>query len=930
MSSKLIRRVSALALFALAASCGASAGKPQQFAFKYTEMRAKLDNGMRMVIIPDKSAQMVQVDIRYHVGSNQDPKGKAGIAHLVEHMMFQWSGEDFWGKGQDGPAIFNILPQIAVAFNAYTNWDTTHYWLQGTKQDLPKLLDLEARRMRAAMAAGKSKCTESLRAVPAKEFQRELEVVRNEIRWRSGDTDGQIMQTVMDLAYPEGHPYHQMIGGNDVQLASIKPQDVCDFLANYYMPQRATVLVAGNVDHEETAKLIKGYFGPIEKGNPHPIDEVKPVELHYQKVVKELDVERPQVHVIWALPDMNSKDWPAAQTMVSALAGRASFFVEEWGVAQDVNVGMLGGKRAPIFVLSATLHNEGEIDEVLDYIWKAAKGAHRGTDEMEMSKEAKDRAKASIVASLEPLEARTGMVAEMVQFSNKTDFDSKADYLLESFKEIDSLSEADYSDYIKKNMKKDKAIVLVVKRNPNITGKDKRDESMYQGDPHANRKPPVDPSEANRPLSYPDTASVINEAERYTLPNGMNVVLLPSSSMPLVRAELHFGVGGAHEPADKAGLASAAASMLRNDMTRMSLGKLGASIGGYASMDETVFVARGMEIYLEFILKGIERTLSVGDYDQEMIEKWHERFAESHKLESVRAGEAFSDAMASAVYGADHPWTLKGGATSKTYKHIGRDAAKDFAKKYYVAKNATLILVGSFDPEVAKKMIKDTFGGMSSGKPVEPVLAPFQASGSAAVGVVKKEAPQTTIQIQYRGPVGIHKEDAAARMILAQMLNQRMAKMRTTLGSTYGAYAGLTRNNGPRVYQLGGSFDSLRVGESLAAMRQEIDNLRQGVDFNVDFVEARRTLLKKLMAESTETAALAGKLGTITKYGLPLDYYDQLVKDLATATPEKVQAIMAKDLIPENEVIGIFADKATLEKAFKEAGIERPTIVEPE
>ncbi|MBT8493067.1 MAG: insulinase family protein, partial [Deltaproteobacteria bacterium] len=219
MSPRLIRSLASAAVLALVAACGGASGSSKKIAFKYTEMRAKLDNGLKMVIIPDKTSQMVQVDIRYMVGSNQDPEGKAGLAHFVEHMMFQWSGPSFWGKDPngkpiDGPALFNVLPQIAVGYNAYTNWDTTHYYLQGTKEDLPKLLDLEARRMRSAIAAAKDKCTESLLGVPRTQFDRELEVVRNEIRWRSGNTDGQVYQMVMDLAFPKGHPYHQMIGGN--------------------------------------------------------------------------------------------------------------------------------------------------------------------------------------------------------------------------------------------------------------------------------------------------------------------------------------------------------------------------------------------------------------------------------------------------------------------------------------------------------------------------------------------------------------------------------------------------------------------------------------------------------------------------------------------------------------------------------------------
>jgi len=454
---------------------------------------------------------------------------------------------------------------------------------------------------------------------------------------------------------------------------------------------------------------------------------------------------------------------------------------------------------------------------------------------------------------------------------------------------------------------------------------------MFSGDPHAQRSPPIDPAEALKPLPYSKQESALSKAERYQLGNGMKVVLLPTSSMPLVHVQLQFAAGATHEPADKAGLAGAAASRLQNIETRIAMSKIGVRLGGRAGMDQTTFTGRGIELYLREILKGLERTLISGDYDQEGIEAWHERYRTAQKLKSVRASEAFSMAMAGAVYGESHPYTLKGGATTKTYKNIGRDVLKKFADKHYVAKNATLIVVGSFRPETAKKHIKDIFGGFRSGKAVEADTTPHaKRSGPAYIGVVKKEAPQTTIQIQYPGPVGISMERYAARRILSMMLNERMGKMRTILGSTYGARAGIGTNLGARAYQLGGSFDSMRVGESLAAMRKEIDALRNGADFNVGFAKARRALLKQQMTESGETYALAGRLGFLAKYGLPADAYDRLSEAVATLTPDKVRAVMLDDLKPGNEVVGIFADKATLEKSFAEAGIENPTIIEPE
>src|SRR5688572_2724316 len=196
-----LRALAALAIAGTSITCTPTAPK---YTIKYSEFRAKLDNGLRFVILPDKNTPMVHVAVRYEVGANEDPPGKAGLAHLVEHMMFQHRP-----LGADKPPTFELIPQMATGFNAYTTWDQTHYYLDGRAEDVESMLRLEAFRM-----------GQLCETIPPEEFDRELEVVRNEIRQRMGSAEGQVYPQVLSEAYPRGHAYHEMVGGNDSQLAS--------------------------------------------------------------------------------------------------------------------------------------------------------------------------------------------------------------------------------------------------------------------------------------------------------------------------------------------------------------------------------------------------------------------------------------------------------------------------------------------------------------------------------------------------------------------------------------------------------------------------------------------------------------------------------------------------------------------------------------
>src|SRR6185503_6244409 len=118
--------------------------------------------------------------------------------------------------------------------------------------------------------------------------------------------------------------------------------------------------------------------------------------------------------------------------------------------------------------------------------------------------------------------------------------------------------------------------------------------------------------------------------------------------------------------------------------------------------------------------------------------------------------------------------------------------------------------------------------------------------------------------------------------VLANMLNKRTEDVRFKLGSTYGLYMARVPHVGPSAYRLfgmarvGGTIDAERAGESLKAIRDSFDALRNGDNFNEDFVRARRKLISDLLGQSTVTGELAGRLAQIAEFGLGADYYDKL------------------------------------------------------
>jgi zinc protease len=859
------------------------------------------------------------------VGAKEDPVGKAGIAHLAEHIMFQLKPD-----GQQNPPLMHFLGQMSTFFNAYTSPDSTHYMIQARAEQLDDMLKIEA--MRMAFAAGDPLAKDfGCMTLDNAEFERERDVVRNEIRG-SSSPEGQIPQLVLSAVYPDGHAYARDVGGNDKQIASMTLEETCQFLHDYYVPENATVIIAGGVDYEETVELVKKWFGKLQRRAAKPNKAVEPVEVTPGREEIDLDIERNVVAISWPLPDSNTKEGEAAYYGVWRAWLKTAVKASEYDFAYAVQPAILGGQGAPTFSILIELKSLGRLDEALDFVWKGARSAHRGFDQMDWKSFDINRKqdKAQFIAGLEPLFARTNQVGDLVQFEHDVEFGSDKEYIIHALEKYDQYD----GDYVRATVKKyldpDRAKVQVFKANPKGIKGDVRSEVKFKTKTHDTViQPEVDPKEARRPLKLNAELDGMSTAEHYTLGNGMDVYLLPTAgSMPIVTAQLSFDVGTAH--ADNPLVAAWAADMLAPSMDDEALALTGVSIAGEAGDDQTLFGTRAVNIYLDIIIKGLERFVRAGEYNQESIEKRQKSLREQLATKQAQIFLEYQRQIYGGLYGADHRYAR---VTLPDYAGgFGVDALNKWRRKHYSAGNATLIIAGNFDPKKAKGLISDSFGGWNKGHVDEAVGPDGRArNGAEFVGVVGKETEQEVqVTIAYPSKAGLDGEQAA-RLVLAEMMNSRMGDIRFKLGSTYGTYAYRATNRGPSAFMMGGAVDAERAGESLKAMRDGIQLLRDGGDqWDIDFVRARRSLIQNLLGESTVSYELLQKLAQIDKYDLELGHYNKLLKLIANMSTAQVKALIKRELDADTELVVLTGTKEAMVKAFEEAGITDYKIVEPD
>ena len=249
-------------------------------------VQGHLDNGLDIVVIPDHRAAIVTHMIWYRNGSADDPSGKSGIAHFLEHLMFKGTVKNPAGK------ISELVSDLGGQENAFTSNDFTAYFQRIPKEHLAVCMDYEADRMKNLVL------TDDVVAP-------ERNVVLEERRMRTDSDPAEILDEAMQAAVFSSHPYGKPVIGWEHEIEGLGRQDAFDYYERFYTPENAILIVAGDVDPQDTIALAKEIYGPIPPFGTAPVrkrpQEPKPT-THRQVSLTDDKVEQPRYQRMHLVP----------------------------------------------------------------------------------------------------------------------------------------------------------------------------------------------------------------------------------------------------------------------------------------------------------------------------------------------------------------------------------------------------------------------------------------------------------------------------------------------------------------------------------------------------------------------------------------------------------------------------------------------------
>jgi zinc protease len=311
-----------------------------------------LSNGLKIIALKDPNAPLAVFQVWYDAGSINEPVGKTGLSHLLEHMMFK-------GTQKYGPKAFSkIIKRAGGLDNAGTSKDFVYYYQKLAPDRLDLSIELEADRMHNLI-------------MDPEETLSERDVVMEERRMRyEDDPQNLVYEEVVATAF-KNHPYRWPVVGWMQDLKTITRDDLWKYYRSRYVPNNAFIIVAGNIDVDKIISKINKEFGPIPAGPEiRELDIQEPEQKGEKRIFIKKEAELPYIVSAYKAPNILNEDSYALEVLGMVLDGGKSAriyksLIDEKRIALSAGAGYASTYRYPfLFYFSATALPGKTIEEV--------------------------------------------------------------------------------------------------------------------------------------------------------------------------------------------------------------------------------------------------------------------------------------------------------------------------------------------------------------------------------------------------------------------------------------------------------------------------------------------------------------------------------------------------------------------------------------
>ena len=871
----------------------------------------RLANGLRLLLIEDHSQALITTNITYLVGSRHEGYGEAGMAHLLEHLLFKGTPKH--------REIKREFTSRGARWNGTTYFDRTNYFLtfDSSAANLEWALALEADRMVNSF-------------ISREDLDSEMTVVRNEFESGENNVAGVLSQKVARAAY-QWHNYGRAVIGNRSDIENVPIERLQAFYRTYYQPDNAVMVIAGDFD----PTTVLGHAARLLGAPPKP---ARVLPLTYtrdsaqdgeREVVLRRSGENPFITALYHAPPGTHPDYAAFDILAMILGdtptGRLHKALVETRLATSVSGGdrMLAERGALVFGASAP-KNSAVLPPAPTRCGRGACAAAPAKPGFEQMREAFvatiENLAARPVTEDEVARARQRMLTQMDVVMTKTH--QFATHLSEWIALGDWRMFFRYRDYLHNVTP---AAVNRAAQTHLIASN--RTVGVFIPESQAPRRaevpPPPDlklvlkdyagpPGIGGGEVFEATPANIDGRTRRYTLDNGLKVALLPKKSRGgMVTMTLSFQYGTEAAKFGRAQACGFAGAMLmrgtrgksreqiRNEITRL---RANLSVGGSGASVEVP--AAGLPESLRLVAE----ILREPRFDSDEFEQL--KRASISGIEGARADPAARASLALSrhlnPYQPGH-WSYAATvdeqleAVRRTELADARNCHRDF----FGLSQAQIAVVGDFDSERLRPLLAELFGSWNSPAPYERI--PVRARNVAPIDENITTPDKANATLRGAIVLDIRDDDPDyAALVLANYLfggsiDARLAaRIREKDGLSYSVGSGLSIAALDRYGQWSASAIHAPQNRARveAALRDEIQRAREQGFSEEEVARGRLGYLQSRKLARATDGALAGKLATDLYFGRTYEWDARFETQVAALTREQVNAAFRKHIDP--------------------------------
>jgi len=922
-------------LFLLLACLMSGANNPENKELKIDYEKYTLANGLDVILHVDRSDPIVALAVQYHVGSNREVEGRTGFAHLFEHMMFQRS------ENVPEDKFFKIIQDAGGTLNGGTSNDATTYYEIVPNNALEKILWLESDRMGYM-----------INTVTKKSFAVQQNVVQNEKRQSYDNRPyGFTQEVIAKNLYPEGHPYSWTVIGEMQDLLYATIDDVKEFHSKFYVPNNATLVLAGDFDTEQAKKLIEKYFGEIPRGadvsdpDPMPVVLEKTIKLYHEDNF----AKAPQFRMLWpTVQEYHEDAYPLAYLGQLLSQGKKAPLYKVLEKEKKLTTSQSAYNRsqeiAGSFMITVTANDAVSLKEAESAIFEAFDLFEKEG----FTDEDVERIKASQETDF--YNGISSVLGKSFQLAFYNEYAGDPSYYLTDIEKTKAVNKDDilrvYEKYIKGkpylatsfvpkgqlDLVADGSVDAGVKEESIANATEVSLEGMEE---EPIEKTPTSFDRTVMPVDGPDPLLKLPVVWSNNLKNGMNVYGIENDELPLVQYTIVLKGGHYLDALDKAGTAYLVADLMMEGTKNKTpleleeeIEKLGANISISASNTDITISVNTLTRTYDQSLALVEEILLEPRWDAEEFDL----AKSSLKNRLVRAksdpNTLARDVFMKLVYGPEHIFSLDRQGNEITIDNISMDDLIAYYAAYFTPLAASFHIAGDITQEkviASLKNLDKKWTGQTVNYPEFTIPASPEKSKIYFIDV--PGAKQSVINI---GCPGLARTDPDYYAVT--VMNQKLGGsfngnvnlvLREEKGFTYGARTGFYGSYIPGTFQASSSVRSSATLESVLIFKQLMEQYRLGIS-EEDLIFTKNSLNKSKAREFETLRAKLSMLQEISMYNLPFDYVREQEKIVNEMTLQQHKALAEKYINPEKMYYVIAGDAATQLEPLGEVGFGEP------